>query len=159
MKLTNFSDFVEQEMLNMQFDLENKDKVIDYIVRLMKSIATGINKRNKQGMVALNPSDADIVAIIKHLKETNDFEMLIKIENIDDLASNSELISKAYKKAPEAKKELNKEVVIKRDAAPSIEDVQTITKPKKPKKLKADQHKASVESVFGNWSGEEANLF
>lgn len=159
MKLTNFSDFVEQEMLNMQFDLENKDKVIDYIVRLMKSIATGINKRNKQGMVALNPSDADIVAIIKHLKETNDFEKLIKIENIDDLASNSELISKAYKKAPEAKKELNKEVVIKRDAAPSIEDVQTITKPKKPKKLKADQHKASVESVFGNWSGEEDSLF
>ena len=158
MKLTNFSDFVEQEMLNMQFDLENKDKVIDYIVRLMKSIAVGINERNKQGMVALNPSDADIVAIIKHLKETNDFEKLIKIENIDDLASNSELISKAYKKAPEAKKEPNKEVVIKRDAAPSIEDFQTITKPKKPKKLKVDQHKASVESVFGNWSGEEDSL-
>lgn len=159
MKLNNFSDFVEQEMLNMQFDLENKDKVIDYIVRLMKSIAVGINERNKQGMVALNPSDADIVAIIKHLKETNDFEKLIKIENIDDLASNSEFISKAYKKAPEAKKEPNKEVAIKRDAAPSIEDVQTITKPKKLKKLKADQHKASVESVFGNWSGEEDSLF
>lgn len=155
MKLTNFSDFVEQEMLNMHFDLENKDKVIDYIVRLMKSIAAGINERNKQGMVSLNPSDADIVAIIKHLKETNDFEKLIKIENIDDLASNSELISQAYRRAPEAKKKEPE----KKDTAPTIEDIQAISKPKKPKKPKVDQHKASVESVFGNWSGEEDNLF
>ena len=29
MKLTNFSDFVEQEMLNINMDLEYKDKVID----------------------------------------------------------------------------------------------------------------------------------
>ena len=172
MNLTNFSDFVEQEMLNIHMDLEYKDKVIDYIMRVMKNVAERIHNKQKCKMVTVNPSDSDIRAIIQHLHDTKNFKDLIPIDNIDEIGKLSSDLSNSYGKAkiepkntsvvqkveekieikPEPKKpqEEPKKLEIKPEAKP-VEN--------KPKKKAVDNHKAQVESVFGTFAGEEGSLF
>ena len=171
MKLTNFSDFVEQEMLNINMDLEYKDKVIDYIMRVMKNVAERIHNKQKSRMVTVNPSDSDIRAIIQHLNKTNNFSDLLPIENIDELSKLSNDLSNSYGKAkvePKSTPAVQKTVEDteikpepKKPQEPKKTENKQETKPieKKPKKKKADNHKAQVESVFGNFRGEEGSLF
>ena len=168
MKLTNFSDFVEQEMLNINMDLEYKDKVIDYIMRVMKNVAERIHNKQKSRMVTVNPSDSDIKAIIQHLYKTNNFTDLLTIENIDELSKLSSDLSNSYGKAkiepkssPAVQKEESKAEIKSEQKKPQEEPKKVEIKPveRKPKKKVVDNHKAEVQSVFGNFRGEEGSLF
>ena len=123
-------------------------------------------------MVTVNPSDSDIRAIIQHLYKTNNFTDLLAIDNIDELSKLSSDLSNSYGKAkiepkssPAVQKEESKAEIKPEQKKPQEEPKKTEnkqeTKPieKKPKKKKVDNHKAQVESVFGNFQGEEGSLF
>ena len=103
-------------------------------------------------MVTVNPSDSDIRAIIQHLYKTNNFTDLLDIDNIDELSKLSSDLSNSYGKA---------KIEPKSSPAVQKEESQAEIKPveRKPKKKVVDNHKAEVESVFGNFRGEEGSLF
>ena len=119
-------------------------------------------------MVTVNPSDSDIRAIIQHLYKTNNFTDLLAIDNIDELSKLSSDLSNSYGKAkiepkssPAVQKEESKAEIKPEQKKPQEEPKKVEIKPveRKPKRKVVDNHKAQVESVFGNFRGEEGSLF